>query len=135
MLLQERQQGKSFALNTGLAAATGDVLALTDDDVLPATRLARADRRRRSARSDVTFVFGKVLPRWTDTPPPELLTPAAQAIWGPLAIVDYGDEPSTIRVDSTGPAAADWRQPRRFSGRRFSRSAAGGPISARSTTR
>ena len=100
-LMQERRQGKSFALNTGLAAASGDVLALTDDDVLPAVDwLVRMIDDFRT--QNVTFVFGKVLPRWTVTPPPELLTMPAQAIWGPLAIVDYGDEPQHYRVDSTG---------------------------------
>src|SRR4029453_19431661 len=34
--LIERQQGKGFALNSGLAIAHGDAIALTDDDVLPA---------------------------------------------------------------------------------------------------
>jgi len=99
--LQERRQGKSFALNTGLAAATGDVVALTDDDVLPAVewiaKMVDDFRRER-----VNFVFGKVLPRWTATPPAELLTPEAQAIWGPLAIVDYGDVPQHYRIDSKG---------------------------------
>ena len=33
--LTETAQGKSFALNRGLLAATGDVIALTDDDVWP----------------------------------------------------------------------------------------------------
>jgi glycosyltransferase involved in cell wall biosynthesis len=101
VLIQERQQGKSFALNAGLAAATGDVLALTDDDVLPAAdwlvRIVHAFRTQ-----DVTFVFGKVLPRWQSAPPPELLTPQAQAIWGPLAIVDYGDTPSQYTPTSRG---------------------------------
>ena len=100
-LLSERQQGKSFALNTGLAVATGDVLALTDDDVLPATdwlvRVVDAFRKH-----DVTFVFGKVLPRWSCTPPPELLTTPAQDIWGPLAIVDYGDEGTRYEASNTG---------------------------------
>lgn len=99
--LTARQQGKSFALNEGLAHARGDILALTDDDVLPAPDwLARIvdDFRAR----EVTFVFGKVLPRWTMVPPPELLTSAAQDIWGPLAIVDYGDAPADYRPDSTG---------------------------------
>ena len=100
-LLSERQQGKSFALNTGLSVATGDVLALTDDDVLPATdwlvRIVAAFRAK-----DVTFVFGKVLPRWSCTPPPELLTIPAQDIWGPLAIVDYGDEPVAYEAANTG---------------------------------
>ncbi len=100
-LLHERQQGKSFALNAGLGAATGDVVALTDDDVLPSPdwliRIAEAFRTQ-----DVAFVFGKVLPRWSCTPPPELLTAPAQDIWGPLAIVDYGDKPMRYEVSSTG---------------------------------
>lgn len=91
--LKESQQGKGFALNLGLAHASGDIVALTDDDVLPAQtwlhRIVGAFRTR-----DLTFVFGKVLPRWGRVPPPELLLPAAQAIWGPLAIVDYGDTPT-----------------------------------------
>ena len=100
-LLHERRQGKSFALNTGLAAASGDVVALTDDDVLPAPDwLARIVEAFRT--EDVTFVFGKVLPRWSCAPPPELLTVQAQDIWGPLAIVDYGDTPVRYEAANTG---------------------------------
>lgn len=99
--LRETQQGKSFALNRGLAHATGDVIALTDDDVLPSkewlTRIVRHFREQ-----ELTFVFGKVLPRWGRVPPPELLTTRAQDIWGPLAIVDYGDVPTAYRPEHTG---------------------------------
>jgi glycosyltransferase involved in cell wall biosynthesis len=88
----EARQGKSFALNTGLSMASGDIIALTDDDVWPAEdwleRIVLNFRER-----DVIFVFGKVLPKWAEPPPPELLLPRAQEIWGPLAIVDYGDTP------------------------------------------
>ena len=35
-----------------------------------------------------------MLPRWGRVPPPELLTRQAQDVWGPLAIVDYGDIPA-----------------------------------------
>src|SRR5262245_27137793 len=88
--LKETRQGKSFALNAGLASASGEVLALTDDDVVPAADwLARIVDHFRTR--EVQFVFGKVLPRWGRTPPPEILTVPAQDIWGPLAIVDYGD--------------------------------------------
>jgi glycosyltransferase involved in cell wall biosynthesis len=99
--VHEAAQGKSFALNRGLDAARGDIVALTDDDVWPDREwLARivADFRER----DVTFVFGKVLPRWGRLPPPELLTPPAQDIWGPLAIVDYGDVPVDYVAESAG---------------------------------
>ena len=88
----ERQQGKSFALNHGLRLATGSIVALTDDDVLTAPdwleRLVEAFESH-----DVTFVFGKVLPAWAALPPPELLMKRGHAVWGPLALVDYGDDP------------------------------------------
>jgi len=91
--VREPRQGKSFALNCGLQLATGDIIALTDDDVWPArdwiARIVANFRQR-----EVTFVFGKVLPRWSVPPPPELLMPRAQDVWGPLAIVDYGDTPA-----------------------------------------
>ena len=93
----ERSQGKSFALNRGLTLARGDVLALTDDDVLPADDwLVRMVDRFRTP--DIVFVFGKVLPRWEVPPPPELLTTVARDIWGPLALVDYGDD--VVRYDA-----------------------------------
>jgi glycosyltransferase involved in cell wall biosynthesis len=99
--LVERQQGKSFALNSGIAIAHGDVVALTDDDVLPATDwLVRLCENFRSA--DVMFVFGKVLPRWEVPPPPELLTIRARDVWGPLALIDYGDLPLRYESESFG---------------------------------
>jgi hypothetical protein len=77
--------------------------------VLPARdwveRIVEAFRTR-----DVTFVFGKVLPRWGRLPPPELLTPDAREIVGPLAIVDYGDTPGEYRAwnpDQDGPIGAN----------------------------
>lgn len=96
--VHERQQGKSFALNAGLSVAQGDIIALTDDDVLPCTDwLVRIVSNFRTA-DDATFVFGKVMPRWAVLPPPEMLTIRARDIWGPLALVDYGDE--TIKYDA-----------------------------------
>lgn len=89
----EHLQGKSYALNTALELSRGDVVALTDDDVLPAPdwleRIVEAFRR-----DSLVFLFGKVLPRWGALPPPELLPRKARDIWGPLALIDYGDEPT-----------------------------------------
>lgn len=97
----EPRQGKGFALNAGLRQATGDIIAHTDDDVLPGE--GWLDRMVELFRSrDITFAFGKVLPRWGAVPPPELLLPAAHRIWGPLALVDYGDEPVAYVEDGTG---------------------------------
>jgi cellulose synthase/poly-beta-1,6-N-acetylglucosamine synthase-like glycosyltransferase len=95
----ERRQGKSYALNRGLAMIRGDVLALTDDDVLPAQDwIVRIVERFRAG--DVVFVFGKVLPRWEIPPPPEMLSTRARDIWGPLALIDYGDEPTDYGAES-----------------------------------
>jgi glycosyltransferase involved in cell wall biosynthesis len=97
----EPAQGKSYALNKALSMARGDVLALTDDDVLPSRDwLARIVEQFRTR--DIVFVFGKVLPLWDAPPPPELLTMAARDIWGPLALIDYGDEPTEYSGDSFG---------------------------------
>lgn len=97
----ERRQGKSFALNSGLSRTTADVVALTDDDVLPgsewAARIVAAFRD-----NDVTFAFGRVLPRWACLPPAELLTEQAPLIWGPLAILDYGDDIIEYTPEATG---------------------------------
>jgi glucosyl-dolichyl phosphate glucuronosyltransferase len=99
--LAEQQQGKGFALNSGLAIAHGELIALTDDDVLPAADwLQRIVSNFRAA--DVVFVFGKVLPRWEVPPPPELLTLRARDIWGPLALIDYGDKPVNYDAGSFG---------------------------------
>src|SRR5262249_37698272 len=98
--VHEGSPGKSFALNTAMRRARGDIIALTDDDVIPSPDwLARVVQLFREHK--VTFVFGKVLPRWSIVPPPELLTTRARDIWGPLALVDYGDEPAVYVAEST----------------------------------
>jgi glycosyltransferase involved in cell wall biosynthesis len=98
--LHEKRQGKSFALNTALVCARGDIVALLDDDVIPSPwwlqRIVENFRER-----EVTFVFGKVLPRWSSPTRPELLTREAQDIWGPLALIDYGDRPVDYRSADT----------------------------------
>jgi glycosyltransferase involved in cell wall biosynthesis len=96
----EGRQGKSFALNLGLQMARGEVIALTDDDVWP--QPAWLDRIVDAFRThDITFAFGKVLPRWSQQPPPELLTDRAHEIWGPLAILDYGNEVAAYTQQNT----------------------------------
>lgn len=102
----EPQQGKSFALNRAIGMARGDIIALTDDDVLPAPdwldRIVETFRREA-----IVFLFGKVLPRWGVLPPPELLVRRARDIWGPLALIDYGNEPTSY----TTAAFRDQRLP------------------------
>jgi glycosyltransferase involved in cell wall biosynthesis len=91
--LFEPRQGKSNALNTGLAAARGRRYAIVDDDfVLPPDWLLGIDAGF-GRHPTAAFVGGKVLPRW-QAPPPRWLTPAH---WSAIALADHGD--AEFRVD------------------------------------
>lgn len=91
----EPRQGKSNALNTGLAAMRGHYYAIVDDDfILPTDwllRIARGFKRHPGA----AFVGGKVLPRWESTPPRWL----TRDHWSALALADHGD--AEFIVDSS----------------------------------
>ena len=75
------------ALNAGLAAASGAILALADDDVWPdedwLLRIADAFRN-----GPHVFVFGEVLPRRERARTAEQLAQLPTDSWGPLALVD-----------------------------------------------
>ena len=100
----EPRAGKSYALNTALAAAAGDLLAFTDDDVNVGTSWL-AEIRRVMSDPDVGLTGGPVLPRW-EQPPPRWLTfdqaahhpaePSFGRLGAPLALLSYGPEASVL---------------------------------------
>lgn len=83
--IREERPGKSHALNTALAQLKGDLIVLTDDDVLPA-RGWLAAYARAFETSSADFVVGRILPMWEEQPP-RWLSPA---LYGVLAIPDGG---------------------------------------------
>lgn len=91
--LREVTPGKSAALNTGIAAARGEILALTDDDVLVADDWIAMIRR---TFEDNTLVLagGRVDPRW-ERPAPAWMGLQPDSIYGvmasPLALLHYGE--------------------------------------------
>jgi glycosyltransferase involved in cell wall biosynthesis len=90
--LSETAEGKTPALNAGLAAARGDVLALTDDDVLVGEHWIR-DIRSAFGRSTLDLAGGRVDPRWERTPPRWLVVEGADSyehMASPLALLHYG---------------------------------------------
>jgi glycosyltransferase involved in cell wall biosynthesis len=89
--------GKSYAVNAGLARARGDIVVLTDDDVLPAPEwVARIVSALEETGAD--FLAGRVLPLW-ETAPPGWMSPA---LHGVLAIPDNGPARRPIALgDST----------------------------------
>jgi glycosyltransferase involved in cell wall biosynthesis len=90
------EPGKSAAVNAALQHAGGDVVAFTDDDVVPDPSWLQ---QLAIALQDpaVDFVAGRIFPRW-EAPAPQWMSPA---LYGVLAVADGGDEP--LRIRAGGP--------------------------------
>jgi GT2 family glycosyltransferase len=89
--LFEREQGRSPALNCGIRAAAGAIIATTDDDVrVPADWLNRAAEGLERLGCD--YVGGRVLPIWGG-PRPAWLPEYGGRHWAVIALLDYGPDP------------------------------------------
>jgi len=115
--LFEPAQGRSSALNTGIEAAAGDVLAFTDDDVRVAEGwlTAACDVLRNGAparatawRNDrsIAYAGGPVRPLW-ETAPPTWLDLQRGDLWGTIAIQDHGAEPFVYEEARKVPLGAN----------------------------
>ncbi len=94
--LFEGRQGKSYALNTGLAATHGAIVNITDDDfILPPDWAMRIVKTLRD-HPDCSFVGGKILPLWQGEVPAWL----DREMWSPIALVDYGDRQRSVDSDN-----------------------------------
>jgi glycosyltransferase involved in cell wall biosynthesis len=97
--LLEKRQGKSFALNTAIENARGDIIAFTDDDVLVEPDWLFALLKAFEAYECVG-VAGKIIPVWNSP------MPAWFSVDGPyrlmLAIVEYdlGDQNQPCRIEN-----------------------------------
>jgi len=94
----EPSPGKSRALMAGLAAAHGDVLALTDDDVLVGDDWLAAIRAL-WREADIGLAGGRVTPGWARSAPRWLRFDAGIGygpLAAPLALLDYGPEPAPL---------------------------------------
>ena len=85
----EPRQGVSYGRNTGIFTASASIIAFTDDDVRVPRNWASTILAALSEHPEASCVGGKVLPNWTG-PVPSWLT---REHWGPLALLDYGDDP------------------------------------------
>jgi cellulose synthase/poly-beta-1,6-N-acetylglucosamine synthase-like glycosyltransferase len=93
----EARQGLSFARNAGIERARGAIIAFTDDDVRVAPDWTEQVRRAFDRHTGASYISGRILPQWTETPPRWL----TDAHWSPLALQDYGDAP--MRVSASWP--------------------------------
>ena len=86
--LFESRQGRSTALNTGIALARGRVIAFTDDDVQVAEGWLQAAAAP-ILGGEVAYTGGPVRPMW-ETPPPDWLDLERGDLWGTIAIQNHG---------------------------------------------
>jgi glucosyl-dolichyl phosphate glucuronosyltransferase len=95
--LYEPEQGRYAALNTGIRAARGAIIATTDDDAR-----VEPDWLKRGAaglqRFNCDYVGGKVLPLWK-AERPDWIPDRRGAHWAVLAMQDYGEEPLEFGVN------------------------------------
>ena len=83
----ERRPGRSSALNSAIAASSGDLVAMIDDDEeVDRSWLSCIERAFRDPGTD--FIGGTVVPRWT-VAPPQWLPPGYGAVVGR---VDSGND-------------------------------------------
>ena len=93
--LFEPLPGASRARNLGITCARADIVAFLDDDVRAGEGWIETIIDTFDRHPNVTFIGGKVLPDWCESPP-EWLT---RDRWSPLALVDYGDRAFYIDRD------------------------------------
>lgn len=95
--LFEPEQGRYAALNTGIRAAKGKIIATTDDDAR-----VEPDWLMRAAAGlealDCDYVGGKVWPIWRGARP-DWLPDRPGRHWAVLALQDHGDNPLEFGVN------------------------------------
>jgi O-antigen biosynthesis protein len=88
--VEEPRRGASWARNTGLARAEGDIVAFTDEDVVVDQHWIRNAVGAFEHASDVACVTGRILPLTLDTP--------QQRRFDQLTVFDKGSERRVFRI-------------------------------------
>jgi glycosyltransferase involved in cell wall biosynthesis len=91
--LFEPRQGLSHARNTGIDAASGDIVIFTDDDVL-LDRHWLHEIARAFVQAKPAALGGKIVPKWPDAPP-SWLGPELHQF---LGLLDHGDAPKLMET-------------------------------------
>ena len=104
----ESRQGKSHALNTGIAESDATIIAFTDDDVRVDEDWLEAGCRPLLAAvgASIDYTGGPVRPIW-ERPCPPWLDETRPDLWGTLAILDYGPEPFVFEDRRRVPLGAN----------------------------
>jgi len=89
--LYEEKQGQTHARNRALAAARGELLIWTDDDVLVDEGWLESYHQAASAWPDAAF-FGGTIHAWYESPPPAWVENNKRLLRGVLALIHYDNE-------------------------------------------
>jgi len=89
--------GKSHAVNALLKEVAGDLIALTDDDVVPEPTWLQAFATA-FEETGADYAAGRILPQWESDPPAWLSEP----LYGVLAIPDNGGKRLMLGPDQDG---------------------------------
>jgi glycosyltransferase involved in cell wall biosynthesis len=98
----ERQQGRSAALNAGIAASLSPVLVVGDDDQRYGDHWVDRACAPLIDRDGIDYAGGPVRPIWS-APSPAWLDLRQSELCGPLGVFDYGKDPF-IYEDRRRPA-------------------------------
>jgi len=88
--LFEPSRGKNVALNTGLSSVEGDLISLTDDDILPRSDWLQELRLAADSHPSFSVFGGRVIPRW-EVQPDEWLLSRVKVIMGMGAVYALTD--------------------------------------------
>lgn len=98
--IHEEKQGKTFALNAGIRASKGNIIAFTDDDVVIDGRWLLSIKQAFEAYPDSKAFGGRVIPKWPDTVPRWVVKEGAfKNTWGAIVEHDFGDIVTSYHQD------------------------------------
>lgn len=72
-ILVQKAPGKNKALNHGIKSATGDLIIVTDDDIIADPYWLINYKKMYIKYPESSIFGGKILPHWITLPPPELV--------------------------------------------------------------
>ena len=98
--LFESRPGKSYALNSGIAEAQGDIVAFMDDDVTVEPMWLQ-NLTAPLLKGKWAGCGGRILPAWNCTPPRWLPDKDLHAL-APLAVFDLGDKAAPLAESPFG---------------------------------
>lgn len=102
----EPRQGRSNAVNRGIAESAAPLVFFTDDDVRVSEEWLAAGLRAFAERPEIAYLGGPVRPIW-EAPRPRWLDEARGDLWGSIAILDYGPAPFVFEEQRKVPVGAN----------------------------